>query len=288
MGCMGEGPCASPALSEQGHPNGLGNRSKDLKGKGTHHSQGQAGKGGTSPALPGSTDPAAIARPPAMRAHARQLTPTRGLALQSERCLQTPPPSLPTPLGGGCPAACLCPRCLPYLPGARAQGATPPWPWLRAQVGRCSLLPPGSPCFKNRPREVSFLHLPRPQPAPARGGGEEATRNWLFESAPRPIVPAPAPLPSLPPAPGRDGGGAVGLRSPSSVHPPCRRFAWGSCKGGRAKGLVPLSVHPCCGARRGDGVLGAMVRTGWAPPRLSRVMEPKHPPATAGAATGTI
>lgn len=110
-----------------------------------HHSQGQAGKGGTRPALPGGTDHAvAIAWPLEMRAHARQLTPTRALALQSERRPQTPPPSLPAPLGGGCPAACPCPRCLPYLPGARVPGATLPWPWLWAQVGGCSLLRPGA------------------------------------------------------------------------------------------------------------------------------------------------
>lgn len=50
------GVCASLALSKQGHPNGLGNGGKCLRGKGTPHGRGQAGKGGTGPVLMGSVD----------------------------------------------------------------------------------------------------------------------------------------------------------------------------------------------------------------------------------------
>lgn len=225
------GLCASLALPEnKDKPNRLGKGRKDLKGQGTHHSRGQAGKGGTRPALPGSTHPAAIAwRQDPPRPCAPQEAPTRGLALQSEgsckllcpRCLLLSGDAAPLPA----PARAAHP-CPPYLPGARVPAATPPWPWLR-------VLAPAArePLLQNQAGRSEF-----PPPSPSAAGssprGEEATRNWLFESAPQPIVPVPAPLPSLPPAPGRDGGGAAVLHSPSSGRPPHRPLARESSNSG--------------------------------------------------------
>lgn len=149
----------------------------------------------------GDESPRPTAHPDPGSCPAERAAPANSTALAARSSWRGLPRRLPLP---ALPA--LPPRCQ----GARSHSAL-------AMAGRLLAPAPGSPCFEERPRrEGSF---PRLRPAPARGG-EEATRNWLFESAPQPIVPAPAPLPSLPPARGRDGGGAVGLRSPSSVHPP--------------------------------------------------------------------
>lgn len=114
---------------------------------------------------------------------------------------------------------------------------------------------------QSRPRALSF---PRPCCLQLQQG-EEATRNWLFESAPQPIVLAPAPLPSL----GKDSGGTVALHSPSHIHPPSRQVT---------QECTSLHMHPSCSTWR------RMLEPGQAGlPELDRITEPKHPPAVAGA-----
>lgn len=131
-----------------------------------------------------------------------QLTPTQGLVLQSEQCLQPSPPLLHTASPSPCCPCCpRCPRSPPYLPAARVPAATPPWPWRRAQGQELAAR------FESRRRAASS----QLQPA-GRGSGQELAAGASAAAH----CPAAAPLPSPLCWRGR------GLHGPTSVCPPCR------------------------------------------------------------------
>lgn len=120
-------------------------------------------------------------------------------------------------------------------------------------------------------------------------GGEEATRNWLFESAPQPIV---RPRPLFLPCHGPGEGRRRGHGSAQPVLCTARPLRTHGSRGGPAKvagqgggACLSLFVHPCCSAGQGPGGHG---KDKLCSPQLSRVMELKHHPVMARAATGTI
>lgn len=179
----------------------------------------------------------------------------------STRAPAKPPPGLPTPLGGCCPAR----RMLPRRPPQPAPPALPP----RCQ-GASSHSALAMAARSRRPRALAS-QTGREERAssafPSRGRPRERKRpgTGCLSQRPSPLSrPRPLFLPRHRPGAGMAEGPPL-----CTAQPPSTRPAGGPPRGPAkvvAEGLVPLSVRPCGHAQRGDGVLGAMARTGWAPP----------------------